>query len=134
VERQPRAGRRRRMGLRPGADRGAMLGVDETRARSVRWLLSEAGWRRSDPWMTSFVDLDPTHPGGLLGLAPGRSGASVRTCSAHRDRSLTLLLITIILRSPSSVPLPITRWVRDANDRKLVLITGVGPVPVGADA
>jgi transposase len=26
----------------------------------------------------SFVDLDPTHPGGLLGLAPGRSGASVR--------------------------------------------------------
>ncbi len=55
-----------------------MLGVDETRARSVRWLLSEAGWRRSDPWMTSFVDLDPTHPGGPLGLAPGRSGASVR--------------------------------------------------------
>jgi len=28
--------------------------------------------------MTSFVDLDPTHPGGLLVLAPGRSGASVR--------------------------------------------------------
>jgi transposase len=52
--------------------------VDETRARSVRWLLAEAGWRRSDPWMTSFVDLDPAHPGGLLGLAPGRSGASVR--------------------------------------------------------
>jgi transposase len=23
------------------------LGVDETRARSVRWLLSDAGWRRS---------------------------------------------------------------------------------------
>lgn len=55
-----------------------LLGVDETRARSVRWLLSQHGWRRSDPWMTSFVDLDPAHPGGLLGLAPGRSGASVR--------------------------------------------------------
>jgi len=55
-----------------------MLGVDETRTRSVRWLLGEAGWRRSDPWMTSFVDLDPAHRGGLLGLAPGRSGASVR--------------------------------------------------------
>lgn len=55
-----------------------MLGVDETRARSVRWLLAEHGWRRTDPWMTSFVDLDPSHPGGLLGLAPGRSGASVR--------------------------------------------------------
>ncbi len=55
-----------------------LLGVDETRARSVRWLLAEHGWRRSDPWMTSFVDLDPAHPGGLLGLAPGRSGSSVR--------------------------------------------------------
>jgi transposase len=55
-----------------------LLGVDETRARSVRWLADEAGWRRSDPWMTSFVDLDPAHPRGLLGLAPGRSGATVR--------------------------------------------------------
>ena len=40
--------------------------------------------------MTSFVDLDPTHPGGLLGLAPGRSGASVRgwldlQCEHFRD-------------------------------------------------
>ncbi len=65
--------------MTPQAPAGVrLLGVDETRARSVRWLLAEHGWRRSDPWMTSFVDLDPTHPGGLLGLAPGRSGASVR--------------------------------------------------------
>jgi transposase len=28
--------------------------------------------------MTSFVDLDPSRTGGLLGLAPGCSGASVR--------------------------------------------------------
>ena len=65
--------------MTPQAPAGVrMLGVDETRARSVRWLLAEHGWRRRDPWMTSFVDLDPTHRGGLLGLAPGRSGASVR--------------------------------------------------------
>jgi transposase len=64
--------------LGPAPDGVRMLGVDETRARSVRWLFGQAGWRRSDPPMTSFVDLDPTHPGGLLGLAPGRSGASVR--------------------------------------------------------
>jgi transposase len=62
----------------PAPEGVRMLGVDETRARSVRWLLAEYGWRRTDQWMTSFVDLDPTHPGGLLGLAPGRSGASVR--------------------------------------------------------
>lgn len=28
--------------------------------------------------MTSFVDLDPARPGGILGLAPGRSVASVK--------------------------------------------------------
>lgn len=54
-----------------------VIGIDETRARSVRWLRTETGWRRSDPWMTSIVDLDPAHPGGLIGLAPGRSGACV---------------------------------------------------------
>jgi transposase len=61
------------------------IGIDETRARSVRWLLTEAdeatgatpGWRRTDPWMTSIVDLDPAHRGGILGLAPGRTGACV---------------------------------------------------------
>jgi transposase len=54
------------------------IGIDETRARSVRWqLLAEIGWRRSDPWMTSIVDLDPTSRGGIIGLAPGRSGACV---------------------------------------------------------
>ena len=51
------------------------IGVDETRARRVRWLLEETGWRRTDPWMTSIVDLDPGHAGGIIGLAPGRSGA-----------------------------------------------------------
>ncbi len=53
------------------------LGLDETRTRRVRWILDEAGWRRTDPWMTSFVDLDTSRPAGLLGLAPGRSGAAV---------------------------------------------------------
>ena len=54
-----------------------MIGIDETRARSVRWLFEDTVWRRSDPWMTSIVDLDPTHPGGIIGLTPGRSGACV---------------------------------------------------------
>jgi transposase len=48
------------------------IGVDETRSRRVRWLREEAGWRRSDPWMTSIVDL--AGPGGIIGLAAGRSG------------------------------------------------------------
>ena len=53
----------------------SMIGIDETRARRVRWLAQDAVWRRTDPWMTSIVDLDPAHRGGIIGLAPGRSGA-----------------------------------------------------------
>ena len=56
-----------------------VLGIDETRFRSVRWLLDGLTWRRSDPWLTSFVDCTPDRPGLLLGLAPGRTGGCVRT-------------------------------------------------------
>ncbi len=62
-----------------------VLGIDETRSRSVRWLREDTTWRRSDPWMTSFVDLDSTHSGGLLGLVPGRSGASVTSWLGTRS-------------------------------------------------
>ena len=59
----------------------AMIGIDETRARRVRWLREQIEesftWRRSDPWMTSIVNLDPTQRGGIIGLAAGRSGACV---------------------------------------------------------
>jgi transposase len=35
--------------------------------------------------MTSFVDLDPAHSAGLLGLAPGRSGAAVEGWLAQQS-------------------------------------------------
>ena len=54
------------------------LGIDETRFRSVRWILDGIVWRRSDPWLTSFVDCSADGPGSLLGLAPGRTGGCVR--------------------------------------------------------
>ncbi len=63
----------------------ARLGLDETRTRSVRWILDEAGWRRTNPWMTSFVDLDTGRPGGLLGLTPGRSGVAVEAWLANQS-------------------------------------------------
>ena len=48
------------------------LGLDETRTRRVRWYRDGCGgWCRTNPWMTSFVDLDTGHPGWLLGLVPG---------------------------------------------------------------
>ena len=55
-----------------------MLGIDETRFRSVRWILDGITWKRSDPWLTSFVDCSRDGPGSLLGLAPGRTGGCVR--------------------------------------------------------
>ena len=58
----------------------AVLGIDETRFQSVRWILDGTSWRPSDPWMTSFVDCTPGHPGPLLGLTPVRSGGCVRDC------------------------------------------------------
>ncbi len=82
-----------------------MIGIDETRARSVRWLREEANWRRSDPWMTSIVDLDPSHPGGIIGLAPGRSGACVwRAGSPCRAASSALRCGS--LRSTRAPPTP----------------------------
>jgi hypothetical protein len=54
------------------------LGIDETRFRSVRWILDGITWKRSNPWLTAFVDCSRDGPGSLLGLAPGRTGAGVR--------------------------------------------------------
>ncbi len=62
-----------------------LLGLDETRARALRWLFQPPGWRRSEPWMTSFVDLDLGRPGGLVGLTPGRSGAAVEAWLAQQS-------------------------------------------------
>lgn len=69
----------------PEPEPTGVLGIDETRARSVRWVLHDAGWRRSDPWLTSFVNADTTQPGLLLGLAPGRSVACVRDWLAQQS-------------------------------------------------
>jgi transposase len=70
----------------PAPEPTRVLGIDETRARSVRWLKQDAGWKRSDPWMTSFVNADPAVPGRLLGLVPGRSGACVKGWLALQDK------------------------------------------------
>jgi transposase len=70
-----------------------MLGLDETRTRTPRWEWHDdggagtVGWRLSNPWMTSFVDLDLGRPGWLLGLVPGRCGAAVATWLAAREQA-----------------------------------------------
>jgi transposase len=51
------------------------LGIDEHRYRSVRWFRDQTGgWRRFEPWMTTFVDLDT---GAVLGVVDGRDSTGV---------------------------------------------------------
>jgi transposase len=99
-----------------------MIGIDETRARSVRWLQEELEnkltWRRSDPWMTSIVDLDPTHPGGIIGLAAGRSGACVEGWIALQSKEFRAA-VQVVAIDPSA---PYASGIRRAlPDARIVL-------------
>ena len=59
------------------------LGIDEHRYRSVRWFRDEAGsWRRFEPWMTTFVDLET---GVVLGVVDGRDSTGVGDWLKARD-------------------------------------------------
>ena len=51
----------------PDPEPTAVLGIDETQLGSVRWILDGISWRRSDPWMTSFVDYTPGQPARCSG-------------------------------------------------------------------
>jgi transposase len=59
------------------------LGVDEHRYRSVKYFRRPDGtWRRFEPWMTTFVDLDS---GQVLGVVDGRDSAGVGAWLAARS-------------------------------------------------
>jgi transposase len=77
------------------------LGIDETRFRSVRWILDGITWKRSDPWLTSFVDCSRDGPGSLLGLAPGRTGACVREWLGEQSEAFRKR-IEIVVIDPSA--------------------------------
>jgi transposase len=77
------------------------LGIDETRFRSVRWIVDGITWKRSDPWLTSFVDCSRDGPGSLLGLAPGRTGACVRDWLGEQSEAFRKM-IKIVVIDPSA--------------------------------
>ena len=85
----------------PEPEPTAVLGIDETRFRSDRWILDGITWKRSDPWLTSFVDCTPSRPGGLLGLAPGRTGGCVRDWLAEQSDAFRAA-IEIVVIDPSA--------------------------------
>ena len=78
------------------------LGIDETRFRSVRWILDGVTWKRSDPWLTSFVDCSRDGPGNLLGLSPGRTGGCVPEWLAEQTAAFrdTVELVVIDPSAP----------------------------------
>ena len=77
------------------------LGIDETRFRSVRWILDDITWKRSNPWLTSFVDCSPDGPGSVLGLAPGRSGGCVRDWLGEQTEQFRAA-VEIVIIDPSA--------------------------------
>ncbi len=71
--------------LLPGVDEVPVrrLGIEEHRYRSVRWFREPGGaWRRFEPWMTTFVNLDT---GAVLGVVDGRDSAGVGDWLEVRD-------------------------------------------------
>jgi transposase len=104
----------------PEPESTSWLGIDETRFRSVRWVLDGIAWKRSDPWLTSFVDCSRDGPGSLLGLAPGRTGACVRDWLGEQtDAFRTAIKIVVI--DPSA---PYASGIRAALPEALIAVDG----------
>jgi transposase len=104
----------------PEPEPTSRLGIDETRFRSVRWVLDGVTWRRSDPWLTSFVDCSRDGPGSLLGLAPGRTGACVRDWLAEQTPQFRAA-IEIVVIDPSA---PYASGIRVALPNALIAVDG----------
>lgn len=96
------------------------LGIDETRFRSVRWILDGIVWKRSDPWLTSFVDCSRDGPGSLLGLAPGRTGACVKDWLGEQSEAFRSK-IEIVVIDPSA---PYASGIRAVLPNALIAVDG----------
>jgi hypothetical protein len=87
-----------------GAAANEPAGIDETRFRSVRWILDGITWKRSDPWLTSFVDCSRNGPGSLLGLAPGRTGGYVREWLGEQSEAFRKMIRIVVIDPSATVP------------------------------
>jgi transposase len=101
----------------PEPEPTSRLGIDETRFRSVRWILDGITWKRSDPWLTSFVDCSGD-AGSLLGLAPGRTGGCVREWLAEQTEAFRDA-IQIVVIDPSA---PYASGIRAALPNALIAV------------
>jgi transposase len=104
----------------PEPDPTTRVGIDETRFRSVRWILDGIVWKRSDPWLTSFVDCSRNGPGSLLGLAPGRTGACVKDWLGEQTDAFRRK-VQIVVIDPSA---PYASGIRAALPDALIAVDG----------
>jgi transposase len=104
----------------PEPDPTTRLGIDETRFRSVRWILDGIVWKRSDPWLTSFVDCSRDGAGSLLGLAPGRTGVCVKDWLGEQTDAFRKK-VQIVVIDPSA---PYASGIRAALPDVLIAVDG----------
>jgi transposase len=102
----------------PAPEPTTVLGIDETRFRTVRWSLDGITWKRCDPWLTSFVDCSTQGPGSLLGLAPGRTGGCVREWLAEQTQEFRETIEMVVI-DPSA---PYAAGVRAALPEALIAV------------
>ncbi len=81
-------------------------------------MASEAGWKRCDPWTTSFFDLGPAHPVVCSGSLRAGPGASVRgwlrlQSQAFRDG------IDVVVIDPSA---PFARVLRELLANAMMVV------------
>jgi transposase len=76
------------------------LGIDEHRFRTVRWFRDPEtnAWRRIEPWMTTFVNLQT---GQVIGIVDGRHSAAVTTWLEARSPAW-LGRVEVVAMDPSA--------------------------------
>lgn len=92
------------------------LGIDEHRFRSVRWFKDPAdpagSWRRIEPWMTTFVDLDT---GEVIDVVDGRDAAAVANWLATRPRWWRRRVEVVAIDPSASFRSAVRRWLPKAR-------------------
>jgi transposase len=103
------------------------LGVDEHRYRSVRFFRDEAGgWRRYEPWMTTFVDAES---GQVLGVVDGRDSAAVASWLQARSPAWREA-VEVVAIDPSAA---FRRALREQLPRAAVSVDAFHLVQLGND-
>jgi len=88
-------------------------------------------WRRSDPWLTSFVDCSRDGPRSLLGLALGRTGACVREWLAAQSEEFRKMIKIVVIDPVGAVCVRDPRRTAGCRDRGRQVAPGWAGQPDG---